>query len=213
MGAAQHHGLGDSRRRRRAGRDAERAVADIYRRPNIGHYGRNLKSARKVENFADGRVRPDRRRSCRDARGTAHPRLRGSIGVEARLCQHRRRAGRDCWGRTGATSTSSPCSARRNTSACATSSIRTNGVRARIAVEPGVTFGDTTIALHQGSRARQRLLEPRHDKIRWRRCAARSARSSDRTARRPTGCSSPAAADRCAAMTTSRSPRATSTTT
>ena len=122
----------------------ERRIGTSYRLPNIGKYGRNLQFAGEVEDFETDAFDQTGANVSATLEEQLTPRVRGSLGVEAGFASILDEAARIAGG------------GRRDVvilSGSATAEyvgVRDildpqNGVRARLAIEPGYTFGDTEI--------------------------------------------------------------------
>lgn len=124
----------------------QRRVTTTYRRPNVGHYGRNVEFGAKAEDFETDAF--DQTGGSVSARieDILTPRVKGSLGAEAgfaSIADSITRARGLNAGRREIWITSLSATAEYT-------GVRDvldpqNGVRARLAVEPGVTFGDTNI--------------------------------------------------------------------
>lgn len=123
----------------------ERRLKTTYRLPHIGRYGRTLELSGKIEDFETDAFDQSGASVSASLEERLTPRIRGSLGLEAGYASILDRQARVL----GA--------GRRNLyilSGSATAEyvgVRdilepVNGVRARVAVEPGLTYGDTTIA-------------------------------------------------------------------
>lgn len=123
----------------------QRRIGASYRLPHIGKYGRILKLATEIEDFETDAFDQSGANVSATLEEQLSPRVRGSVGVEAGYASILDAQGR----RTGA--------GRRDVyiiSGTGTAEYvgvkdildPTNGIRARIAIEPGVTWGDTNIA-------------------------------------------------------------------
>ena len=122
----------------------ERRIGTSYRMPNIGKYGRNLQFAAEVEDFETDAFDQTGANISATIEEQLTPRVRGSLGVEAGfasiLDQTARIAGagrRDVY-ILSASGTAEYIGVRDILDP-------QNGIRARVAVEPGYTFGDTEI--------------------------------------------------------------------
>lgn len=122
----------------------ERRIGTSYRLPNIGKYGRNLEFAGEVEDFETDAFDQTGANVSATLEEQLTPRVRGSLGVEAGfasiLDQTARIAGagrRDLY-ILSASGTAEYVGVRDILDP-------QNGIRARVAIEPGYTFGDTEI--------------------------------------------------------------------
>ncbi|MEQ1781408.1 MAG: autotransporter assembly complex family protein [Hyphomonadaceae bacterium] len=123
----------------------ERRIGASYRLPHIGKYGRILKLATEIEDFETDAFDQSGANVSATLEEQLSPRVRGSLGVEAGYASILDAQGRA----TGA--------GRRDVyiiSGTGTAEYvgvkdildPVNGIRARVAVEPGFTWGDTNIA-------------------------------------------------------------------
>ena len=128
----------------------QRRIGASYRLPHIGKYGRILKLATEVEDFETDAFDQSGANVSATLEEQLSPRVRGSLGVEAGYASILDAQGRA----TGA--------GRRDVyiiSGTGTAEYvgvkdildPTNGIRARVAIEPGVTWGDTNIAFSKFS--------------------------------------------------------------
>jgi translocation and assembly module TamA len=122
----------------------ERRIGTSYRMPNIGKYGRNLQLAAEVEDFETDAFDQTGANISATIEEQLTPRVRAALGVEAGfasiLDQTARIAGagrRDVY-ILSASGTAEYVGVRDILDP-------QNGIRARIAIEPGYTFGDTEI--------------------------------------------------------------------
>ncbi len=122
----------------------ERRIGTSYRLPHIGKYGRNLQFAAEVEDFETDAFDQTGANVSATIEEQLTPRVRGSLGVEAGfasiLDQKARIAGglrRDVYILSGS-GTAEYVGVRDVLDP-------QDGIRARIAIEPGLTFGDTNI--------------------------------------------------------------------
>jgi translocation and assembly module TamA len=123
----------------------ERRLQTTWRRPNIKRYGRNLRFGAEVEDFETDAFDQSGANVSATVEEQFTPRVRGSLGVEAGyasiLDQQSLAAGtgrRDVYILSGS-GTAEYVGVKDILDP-------TEGLRARVAVEPGVTYGDTNIA-------------------------------------------------------------------
>lgn len=123
----------------------QRKIGTSYRRPHIGKYGRTLTLAAEIEDLETDAFNQTGANVSATLEEQLSPRVRGSLGVEAGfasiLDQAARTAGtgrRDVYIISGM-GTAEYVGVRDILDPV-------NGLRARVAVEPGFTWGDTTIA-------------------------------------------------------------------
>ncbi len=128
----------------------QRRIGASYRLPHIGKYGRILKLATEIEDFETDAFDQSGANVSATLEEQLSPRVRGSLGVEAGYASILDGQGRA----TGA--------GRRDVyiiSGTGTAEYvgvkdildPTNGIRARVAIEPGFTWGDTNIAFSKFS--------------------------------------------------------------
>jgi len=123
----------------------QRRFETIYRRPHVGEYGRNVRLGVTIEDFETDAFNQTGGDISASVEEQLTPRLRGSLGVQAgyasiedqqtRVLQTGRRdlyilSGTGKAEYIGVRDVLDPA----------------NGVRARVSIEPGLTYGDTTIA-------------------------------------------------------------------
>ncbi|MDP3737781.1 MAG: autotransporter assembly complex family protein [Hyphomonadaceae bacterium] len=123
----------------------QRRLETTWRDPNIQRYGRNLKLGAKIEDFETDAFDQAGASISATIEERLTPRLRGSLGVEAGYASILDTAARTAGtGRRDVYILSGSGTAEYTGVKDILDPV--NGVRARAAIEPGVTYGDTTIA-------------------------------------------------------------------
>jgi translocation and assembly module TamA len=123
----------------------QRRIGASYRLPHIGKYGRILKLATEIEDFETDAFDQSGANVSATLEEQISPRVRGSLGVEAGFASIL-----DAQGRAAGTGRRSVyiISGTGTAEYVGVKDILDplNGVRARVAIEPGFTWGDTNIA-------------------------------------------------------------------